>query len=83
MTVRRGSIVPLRKVADQSGHVLRGMDNIRSRNALHRIGVIPDEQNDRHAIAISAVNRHCRVLQTYSAVAINRHRLAFNLEVAV
>ena len=52
-------------------------------HALHGISVIPDEQNDRHAVTKSAVNRHRGVLQADRAVCVNRHGFAFNLEVTV
>ena len=83
MLQRGRLVVPLGEVAHDRADVDRRVHPLGAGQALVGVDDIAAHDVDRHAIAPGVVDRHGGVLQPDHAVADHRHRLAFDLGVAV
>ena len=82
--VKRGRlIVPFGEFADDLADIDAGMHPFGARPALVGLHDIAAEDQNRHAVAPGIVHRHGGMLQADDAVAGHRHRLAFDLGVAL
>ena len=76
-------VVPFEEIAHQRGRINRRVHPFGAGRALVGLHNVADHDVDRHAVAPGIVERHRGVLQADHAVAHHRHRLAFDLGVAV
>ena len=83
MLQRSRLIVPLDEVSHQGGGVDGGMYPFGARRPLVGLHDVADHDIDGHPIAPGVVYRHGRMLQSDYAVADHRHRLAFDLGIAL